>query len=120
MTPFYTSTRLFRFWSFIVSHNTLLIRSSLGEKEKTNIDLVFFGAQELHLVWKFDGLALFEGEKISDTRFERRFKIQSGASMFFIDALAVSVFENQVDTFEFYHPVNGPEDLGRRIAHSSG
>jgi hypothetical protein len=122
VTPIYNSARRFQFWSYIVSHGTLVIRSPLSsfEDQTTNIDLIFFGVTELHLVRYFDGLTLSKADDILDDPHSKRFLLQSNGSTYFVDALAVSVYENQLDTFEFYHPVNGPEDLGRRIAHSSG
>ena len=122
MTPIYNSARRFQFWSYIVSHGTLVIRSPLSsyEDQTTNIDLIFFGVTELHLVRYFDGLTLSKADDILDEPHSKRFLIQSDESTYFVEAFAVSAFENQLDTFEFYHPVNGPGDIGQRIAHSSG
>ncbi len=97
-----------------MSLGTLIIRSPKSDDSPTNIDLIFFGAAEFHLPAYLIGLELFKGQELSSTRY--RFFLNSGDRQFFIDCVNVSIYENDLDIFEFWHPVHGANDLGHLIA----
>jgi hypothetical protein len=54
----YESKREFKIWDYNVTHKQLLIRSPRTNRERENIDIVFWGVEQVALDTSFDGVSL--------------------------------------------------------------
>ena len=106
----YTSNRSFRFWAYTVSHNVLLLRSSLTFEDvdgydpsmKYNIDIEFNGVGYIDIPDTIDGIELEEIAKELPKKFQRYsksmgykvFEIKSDGKLYYIIAAGYMIGKN--------------------------
>lgn len=110
LDPSLLQGRRFKLWHYIVSHGQMLIRSSIGAHETTNIDIWFDGVRYVELGSFLGEIALDDAtdeERVrlragSDEFFDqhRTTVIVSGTNRLYVVSSFVSIEENQLDLFE--------------------
>lgn len=97
--------RPFRIWSYIVSHNQLLLRSTKGTDAKTRIDVLFKNVSLINIASNLDGLVIEEAgpDEIrldcTDVHLKGRkvFRVTSRNCQGYVVAGAVVVHEDEGD-----------------------
>lgn len=86
-------------FDFFISHSQILLRSSKGDTDKTNIDVVFFGVKFLQIATHLKGIELrtSEGEDFFAEVENNLFEIIANNKKYYIDAAYVKVYENELD-----------------------
>ncbi len=56
----FKSDRYFKFWEYIISHGSLLLRSPATNGYDTNIDVIVKGMEYISIPYSFDGIEIHE------------------------------------------------------------
>jgi len=102
--------RRFQLWHYIVSHGQLLIRSSMENRETTNIDISFTAVTYVEVPRHLGEITLDEATDEERARLRARTDefydtyqttvIVSGANRFYVVSNWVSIEENRLDIYE--------------------
>lgn len=102
--------REFKLWDFRVSHNQLLLRSPKTETPQMNIDILFVGVYYLDLptfvpepvisVPETSDFLKAQEALGRDVKKEELFVIKIGERRHIVVAVAMKIFENDLDLFE--------------------
>lgn len=103
----YKSEKYFTVFDYFLSHGQLLIRSSKGEDQKSNIDIIFFDTTFVQLFTMLHGITIKVIAKSEFNSYDsvqkylnydtsNLFEITSNNEKYYIAASFVRVFENEL------------------------
>lgn len=108
----YNSPRTFAIWGYESERMCLLLRSSLSEKHKTTIDIIFWDIYYVELPRQIksieikanviEDLIYFESKTKDNFILSNHFTILSGEEKFFVSAIACTVYENELEFHESF------------------